>query len=447
MKVNLAVHPVDEVLPLGQLFVYGLQHVLVMYAGAVAVPLILGSALNLPHEYIVSLINADLFTCGIATIIQAVGFWKFGCRLPLVQGCTFAAVTPMILIGKDYGLQGVYGAVIVAGIFTMLCSPFIAKLLRFFPKVVMGSIITLIGLSLLPVATGWLGGGHPSMPNFGAMPALGLGLFTLVVTLLIYRFAQGFVRNIAILLGLIIGSVAASLLGMGNFQNVAATSWLGVPVPLAFGVPQFHVVPCVILALVMLVTMIETMSDMLAIGEMVERHADQETLKRGLLADGLSTLMGGIFNCFPYTAFAQNVGLLGVTGAKSRFIVAMAGVILIVLGLFPKLAAVVASVPQPVLGGAGLVMFGMVAAAGIRTLGEVDYRGNNNTMVITLALGIGMMPTLVPTIFHQFPQLANIFLHSGITMGTLVAIFANLFLNRHQPSKEVIAGESVAEHV
>jgi xanthine/uracil permease len=155
-----------------------------------------------------------------------------------------------------------------------------------------------------------------------------------------------------------------------------------------------------------------------------------------------------VFNSFPYTAFAQNVGLLGVTGAKSRFIVAMAGVMLIVLGLFPKLAAVVASGPPPVLGGAGLVMFGLVAAAGIRTLGEVEYRGNNNTMVITLALGIGLMPTLVPSIFSKFPELANIFLHSGITMGTLVAIFANVFLNKHQLGRqEAMAGGGVSERV
>jgi NCS2 family nucleobase:cation symporter-2 len=449
MTLSQAVHPVDEVLPLGQLFVYGLQHVLVMYAGAVAVPLILATALNLPHEYAVALINADLFTCGIATIIQAVGVWKFGCRLPLVQGCTFAAVAPMVLIGKDYGLTGIYGAVIVSGVFTMLVSPFVAKMLRFFPKVVMGSIIMLIGLTILPVAVGWLGGGHPGMAGFGTLSAVGLGMFTLLVILLIYRFADGFVRNIAILLGLIVGSVAASLFGMANFQNVAATSWVGVPVPLAFGMPEFHLVPCVIMALVMLVTMIETMTYMLAIGEVVERGSDQETLKRGLLADGVSTILGGVFNCFPYTVFAQNVGLVGVTGAKSRFIVAMAGVILIVLGLFPKLAALVASVPYPVLGGAGIVMFGMVAAAGIRTLGEIGYRNNNNTMVISLALGIGMMPTLVPSIFSRFPEVANIFLHSGITMGTLVAIFANLFLNRQHPSadKVVIAGDGASEHV
>ncbi|RXZ45472.1 nucleobase:cation symporter-2 family protein [Crenobacter cavernae] len=446
MEESQAVHPVDEVLPIGQLFVYGLQHVLVMYAGAVAVPLILGTALNLPHDYLVFLINADLFACGIATIIQAVGLWKFGCRLPLVQGCTFAAVTPMILIGKDYGLTGIYGAVIASGIFTMLCSPFIAKLLRFFPKVVMGSIITLIGLSIMPVAVGWLGGGHPSMPGFGSMGALAIGLFTLLVVLLIYRLAHGFFKNIAILTGLVIGTVVASLFGMTDFNEVGRTAWLGVPIPMNFGVPEFYVVPCVILSLVMVVTMIETMSDMLAIGAMVEKPIDQETLKRGLLADGFSTVLGGVFNTFPYTAFAQNVGLIGVTGAKSRFIVAMAGVILIVLGLFPKLAGVVASVPKPVLGGAGVVMFGMVAVAGIRTLGEVEYRGNSNGMVVALALGIGMMPVLVPTVFSRFPELANIFLHSGITMGTLVAIVANLCLNKLQSNDEAMESATASEH-
>ncbi len=424
------VAPVDEILPLGQMIIYGLQHVLVMYAGAIAVPLIIGKAVGFTPEQIIFLISTDLFICGCATILQSIGIRNWiGARLPIVQGCTFAALIPMALIGNEFGIGGISGAVIIAGIFTILCAPFVCKLVRFFPKAVMGTIVTLIGLSILPVAGGWIGGGDVNAPGFGETGSLLMACVTLLIVLLIYTFGRGMLRNIAVLLGIVIGTLFYLAMGKLDLAQVAATDWLTFPRPMRFAVPEFHLMPAMLMCMVMVVVMVETMSSMMAMGEIVDRPADQATLKRGLFACGGATFFGGLFNMFPYAAFAQNVGLVSMTGVRSRFIVGVAGCILIVMGLFPKLAALVVAVPKPVLGGAGLVMFGMVAVSGIRTLGQVNYKDNNNAMVVALTLGVGMLPVLVPQLFQQLPSAAGMFLHSGITIGTAVAILANLMLN------------------
>ncbi len=422
-------HPVDEVLPLGQLFVYGLQHVLAMYAGAVAVPLIVAGAVGLSREQLIYLINADLFTCGVATVIQTFGFWKVGIRIPLIQGCTFAAVTPMILIGQAHGMPGVYGSVIVAGAITFLLSPYFSRLLRFFPPVVTGTIITIIGLSLLPVAVTWTAGGNPSAKDFGDVSHVALAFAVLALILLIYRTLRGFPSRIAVLLGLILGTLIAAPFGLVHLGEVRSAAWLGVTTPFAFGVPTFHLAAIVSMTLVMLVTMTETTGDIVAVGEIIDKPITPDDLTRGLRADGFSTVLGGILNAFPYTAFAQNVGLVGLTGVKSRFVVTAAGVILMVLGLFPKLAAVVASIPQPVLGGAGLVMFGTVAASGIKTLTKVRYEGNYNLLIVAVSIGVGLIPVAVPGFYQKFPDWVQIIFNSGITAGSVVAIVLNALLN------------------
>jgi xanthine permease len=428
-KEKLAPHPVDEVLPFNQLFAYGLQHVLAMYAGAVAVPLILAAALGLGREQLIYLINADLFTCGIATLIQTLGFWKFGIKLPIIQGCTFAAVTPMILIGKAHGLTSVYGAIIVAGAITLLISPYFSRLIRFFPPVVTGSIITIIGISLLPVAVRWAGGGVPSAKTFGSMKVVGLAFLVLSLVVFFYRYFKGFKSNICVLLGLVAGTVISIPLGLADFSGVHSAAWLGITRPFAFGTPTFELSSIVAMTLVMLVVMTETTGDFIAVGEIVDKTVGQDDLNRGLRADGFCTMLGGVLNAFPYTAYAQNVGLVGLTRVKSRYVVSAAGAILILLGLFPKAAAVVASVPIPVLGGAGIAMFGMVAASGIKTLSKIKFEGNHNLMVVAISVAIGLIPLAVPNFYQQFPAALQVILNSGITAGSVVAILLNAVLN------------------
>ncbi len=437
-----AKHPVDEVLPAGKLLLYGLQHVLAMYAGAVAVPLIIAGAAGLSKEQTAFLINADLFTCGIATLLQTLGLGKFiGIRIPVIQGVTFAAVTPMIMLAKSSGLTAIYGAIIVSGLFTFLVAPFFSKLLKFFPPVVTGSVITVIGVSLLPVGVDWAAGGVGN-PNYGQLSFLGVAFVVLAAILLINKYFKGFIANIAVLLGLIIGLIVAIPLGMANFSGVASAPLLGIDTPFHFGMPTFSVGAIIPFLLVMLVVMVESTGDFLAIGEIIDKPIQPKDLAAGLRADGLATSLGGILNAFPYTAFAQNVGLVGLTGIKSRFVVATSGGILVVMGLFPKLATIIASVPNPVLGGAGIAMFGIVAASGIKTLSKVDFQKNHhNIFIVAISVGVGLIPLVSPNFFKMLPDWSQTIVHSGITLGSLTAIILNAFFNGTKKSSADVEKE------
>jgi NCS2 family nucleobase:cation symporter-2 len=425
------VHPVDERLPAGQLLTLGIQHVLVMYAGAVAVPLIIGGALKLPKEQVAFLISADLFACGIATLIQTLGVWIFGIRLPVIMGCTFASVGPMIAIGTDpsLGLLDIFGSTIAAGAIGIAAAPMIGKLLRFFPPVVVGTVIAVIGLSLMEVGINWAAGGVGSA-DYGNPVYLGLSLLVLMLILLINRFARGFVSNISVLLGIVAGFVIALSLGRVNLDGVTHAPWFGIVVPFHFGIPTFHPLPIATMVIVMFVTFIESTGMFLAVGDMVGRPVDQETLVRGLRVDGLGTVIGGIFNSFAHTSFSQNVGLIGVTGVKSRYVCAMGGAILVLLGLFPKMAQMVASVPAFVLGGAGIVMFGMVAANGIKVLSKVDFvRNQHNLFIVAVSVGLGLVPVVSPHFFAKLPPALAPLLHSGILIAAVSAVILNLIFN------------------
>ncbi|NUP79114.1 MAG: purine permease [Nonomuraea sp.] len=423
------VHPVDARLPAAQLGTLGLQHVLAMYAGAVAVPLIVGGALKLPPDQLAYLINADLLISGIATLIQCVGVWRFGVRLPIMQGCTFAAVTPMVLIGTTQGgLPAVYGAVIVSGLLVMALAPWFAKIVRLFPPLVTGTIITIIGLSLLPVAANWAAGGVGS-PSYGEPRNIAMAAAVLLIILAIYRLSRGFLGRIAVLVGIAAGTLAAIPLGFTDFSHVGSAALFGVSTPFAFGPPTFHVTAIVSMCVVMLVSMTETTGDFVAVSELTGSELTPRRLADGLRADGFSTALGGVFNTFPYTAFAQNVGLVGLTGVRSRWVVATSGGILVALGLVPVLGAVVAAIPQPVLGGAGIAMFGTVAASGIRTLTKVSFDGNHNLVIVAVSIGVAAIPVGAPGFYDRFPDWAQTILNSGISTGSLLVIVLNLVYN------------------
>src|SRR5215468_2948210 len=438
-------HPVDEVLPIPRLLALGLQHVLVMYAGAVAVPLIIGRALKLPPEDVAYLISADLFACGIATLVQCVGFPGVGIRLPVMMGVTFASVGPMLSMAAapDIGLLGIYGSVIAAGIFAIVAARFISRLLPLFPPVVTGTIILVIGISLMRVGINWAGGGLPTLtkvvdgvpgaflnPGYGQLQGLGIALFVLLVIHGLIKWGSGFVANVAVLLGIVAGAILATALGLMHFDKVAAASWGAIVTPFHFGMPQFHLVPIITMCIVMIVVMIESLGMFLALGEITGKTVNRDALTRGLRADGVGTLLGGIFNTFPYTSFSQNVGLVGVTGVRSRWVTAAGGVIMLALGLVPKLGALVEAVPLPVLGGAGLVMFGMVAATGARILTGVDFRSNRfNLYVVAISVGFGMIPLVAPNFFARFPGELRPLLDSGILLSAIVAVILNAFFN------------------
>jgi uric acid transporter len=439
------VHPVDEFLPVPKLLTLGLQHVLVMYAGAVAVPLILGRALKLPPQDVAFLISADLFACGLATLVQCIGFPGVGIRLPVMMGVTFASVGPMLSMAAapDVGLLGIYGSVIAAGIFAVIVAPFMGQMLRLFPPVVTGTVILVIGISLMRVGINWAGGGLPTLtkvvdgvpgafpnPGYGQLEGLAIALFVLVVILGLIRWGAGFIANVAVLLGIIAGAVLAALLGVMHFERVVAAPWADVVVPFRFGWPSFQLVPIITMCIVMIVVMIESTGMFLALGEMTGRNIDRAAIARGLRADGVGTVLGGIFNTFPYTSFSQNVGLVGVTGIRSRWVTATGGVIMVVLGLLPKLSALVEAVPVVVLGGAGIVMFGMVAATGARILTNVDFKTNRyNLFTVAISVGFGMIPLVAPGFFRYTPDVLHPLLESGILLAAIVSVLLNLFFN------------------
>ncbi|MGG4776053.1 purine permease [Alcaligenaceae bacterium 429] len=424
-------HPVDARPPLMQLFTLGLQHVLVMYAGAVAVPLIIGGALQLDKATIAFLISADLFCCGVVTLIQCIGFGRFGIRLPVIMAVTFAAVGPMVSIGlnPDMGLQGIFGATIAAGAISLLFVPLIGKVMRFFPPLVTGIVITSIGLSIIGVGINWAAGGVGS-PDYGAPRYLLTSLAVLVFILLITRYIRGFIANIAVLLGMAFGFIIAMFMGEVSLQGIEDMAWFALILPFHFGPPKFELWSIVTLTVVMLITFIESMGMFLALGEIVERPVDRKALEKGLNVDALGTVIGGFFNTFPHTSFSQNVGLVGITGVRSRWVGVMAGIILVVLGLVPKISLLVASIPTFVLGGAGIVMFGMVLATGIRILSQVDYtHQRHNTFIVAISLGMALIPTVAPKFFSQLPDSLEPILHSGILLASFSAVLLNLYFN------------------
>lgn len=406
----------------------GIQHVLAMYAGAVIVPLIVGGALGLTVEQLTYLVSIDIMMCGIATLLQV---WKnkfFGIGLPVVLGCTFTAVGPMITIGGNYGITSIYGAILVSGVFVMLVATFFGKLVKFFPPVVTGSVVTIIGLTLIPVAMNNMAGGQGS-PDFGSTENVLLSFGTLLIILVLYKFSKGFMRAISILIGIVVGTIAAFMLGKVDFSAVGEASFFHMPQPFYFGMPTFDIIPILTMILVAMVSLVESTGVYFALGDITDKKIKDKDLERGYRAEGLAIFFGGIFNAFPYTTFSQNVGLIQLSGVKSKNVIYVAGAFLVILGLVPKIGALTTVIPEAVLGGAMLAMFGMVVASGIKMLSKVDFNSQENLLIIACSVGLGLGVTFVPDLFANLPENIRIITESGIVVGSLTAIILNIVFN------------------
>ncbi|MFT4164074.1 MAG: nucleobase:cation symporter-2 family protein [Microlunatus sp.] len=434
--------PEDERLGIGPTIGYGVQHILAMFGGVIAVPLIVGGAAGLDSAEKALLVACGLFVSGASTLLQTLGVPFFGAQLPLVQGTSFAAVSTMLAIIGDKGgagLQSAYGAIIVAAAIGLVITPFFARIVKFFPAVVTGSIITVIGLSLMPVAAGWITGQETITvdgetvpnPDYAALSGVGLALFTFAIVIVLSKIEK--LSRMAVLLGLAIGTVVALFTGQATLAPVASASVIALPQPFAFGVPTFAIGAIISMFIVVLVIMVETTADLLAVGEVVGSRVDSHRVGNGLRADMVSSAIAPVFNSFPATAFAQNVGLVALSGIKSRFAVAAGGVLLLVLGLSPKAAALFSVIPGPVLGGAGIVLFGTVAASGVRTLSKVSYQGNNNLVIVAASVGFGLIPVVSSSFWHSFPEWFVTIFHSGISSCAIMAVALNLFFNVLMP--------------
>lgn len=405
--------------------VLGLQHVLSMYAGSILVPIMIAGALGYSARELTYLISTDIFMCGVATFLQLKLTKHTGVGLPVVLGCAFQSVAPLSIIGAQQGSGAMFGALIASGIYVILVAGIFSKIARFFPPIVTGSVITVIGLSLVGVAMGNMGD-NVKEPTAQSMM---LSLLTIVNILLVQKFTKGFVKSISILIGLVAGTLVSAMMGLVDTTPVVEASWIHVPTPFYFGMPTFEITSIVMMCIIATVSMVESTGVYLALSDLTNDQLDEKRLRNGYRSEGIAVFLGGLFNTFPYTGFSQNVGLVQISGIKTRRPIYYAAGILVVIGLLPKFGAMAQMIPSPVLGGAMLVLFGMVALQGMQMLNRVDFQKNEYNFIIaavSISAGLGFNGT---NLFASLPETAQMFLTNGIVIATLTSVVLNLVLN------------------
>ncbi|VGQ58947.1 xanthine permease family protein [Streptococcus pyogenes] len=405
--------------------VLGLQHVLSMYAGSILVPIMIAGALGYSARELTYLISTDIFMCGMATFLQLKLTKHTGVGLPVVLGCAFQSVAPLSIIGAQQGSGAMFGALIASGIYVILVAGIFSKIARFFPPIVTGSVITVIGLSLVGVAMGNMGD-NVKEPTAQSMM---LSLLTIVIILLVQKFTKGFVKSISILIGLVAGTLVSAMMGLVDTTPVVEASWIHVPTPFYFGMPTFEITSIVMMCIIATVSMVESTGVYLVLSDLTNDQLDEKRLRNGYRSEGIAVFLGGLFNTFPYTGFSQNVGLVQISGIKTRRPIYYAAGILVVIGLLPKFGAMAQMIPSPVLGGAMLVLFGMVALQGMQMLNRVDFQKNEYNFIIaavSISAGLGFNGT---NLFASLPETAQMFLTNGIVIATLTSVVLNLVLN------------------
>ncbi|WP_148881216.1 MULTISPECIES: nucleobase:cation symporter-2 family protein [Streptococcus] len=409
-----------------QAAVLGLQHLLAMYSGSILVPIMIAGALGYSAEQLTYLISTDIFMCGIATLLQLQLNKYFGIGLPVVLGVAFQSVAPLIIIGQSHGSGAMFGALIASGIYVVAIAGIFSKIANLFPSVVTGSVITTIGLTLIPVAIGNMGN-NVDKPT---AQSLILAAVTVLIILLINIFTKGFIKSISILIGLIVGTGIAGAMGLVDLTPVAQAPLVHVPTPFYFGAPKFEFSSIVMMCIIATVSLVESTGVYLALSDITKDEIDSTRLRNGYRAEGLAVLLGGIFNTFPYTGFSQNVGLVKLSGIKTRLPIYYAAGFLILLGLLPKFGALAQIIPSPVLGGAMLVMFGFVSVQGMQILARVDFEHNEHNFLIaavSISAGVGLNGS---SLFNSLPTSLQMFFSNGIVMASLIAIVLNAILNR-----------------
>ena len=409
-----------------QAAILGLQHLLAMYSGSILVPIMIAGALGYSAEQLTYLISTDIFMCGVATLLQLQLNKYFGIGLPVVLGVAFQSVAPLIIIGQSHGSGAMFGALIASGIYVVLIAGIFSKIANLFPSVVTGSVITTIGLTLIPVAIGNMGN-NVDKPT---AQSLILAAVTVLIILLINIFTKGFIKSISILIGLIVGTGIAGAMGLVDLTPVAQAPLVHVPTPFYFGAPKFEVSSIVMMCIIATVSLVESTGVYLALSDITKDKIDSTRLRNGYRAEGLAVLLGGVFNTFPYTGFSQNVGLVKLSGIKTRLPIYYAAGFLILLGFLPKFGALAQIIPSPVLGGAMLVMFGFVSVQGMQILSRVDFEHSEHNFLIaaiSISAGVGLNGS---SLFNSLPTSLQMFFSNGIVMASLIAIVLNAILNR-----------------
>ncbi|NAS17195.1 purine permease [Clostridium butyricum] len=403
----------------------GLQHIFAAFGGIIVVPLVIGSALGFDAATSTALMSATILAAGIATFIQSKGIGPIGSKTACIMGTDFTFATPAIAVGSVAGLPGIIGATILGALVEVILSFFIKPIMKFFPPLVTGTVICLIGLTLLPVSIDWAAGGSGAS-DYGSMINIAIAAFVMIFTILLNHYGKGIISSASILIGMIVGYIICIPLGMIDFSTVKEASWISFPKIFQYGV-DFNFKYVIPFIPAYLVTTIETVGCLKAISQVSGIEDDPKRIGKGVLSDGVGSAIAGCLGTFPNTSFSQNVGIIPLTKVASRYVAIMAGILLVILGLLPKFAALINIMPQPVLGGVGIVMFGTVAAAGIQTLSSVKLT-NKNLLVIATSIGLGLGVTFRPEILSSLPEWMTMIFSSGISTGTIVALVLNIIL-------------------
>ena len=430
--INL-MYGVNDNPSLAKKILFGIQHIFAAFGGIIVVPLVIASALGLDAKTTTTLISATILASGLATIIQAKGVGKVGSRVACIMGTDFTFVSPSISVGSVLGLPGIIGATILGAFLEIILSFFIKPLMKFFPPLVTGIVVCLIGLTLLPVAIDWAAGGSGAA-DYGDLKNIGIAAFVLVITLILNRYGKGIVSSASILIGMVIGYIVCIPLGMVDFNEVKEASWISIPRIFEYGV-TFDFKALIAFLPAYFVTTIETVGCLKAVGESSNIEMKEDKIGAGVLADGVGSIIGGVVGSFPNTSFSQNVGVISLTKVASKYVAVMAGIILVTLGFLPKIAALVTQIPQPVLGGVGIVMFGTVAAAGIKTLSKVKLT-ERSLLIIAISIGLGLGVTFRPDFIAKLPEGIKMVFSSGISLGTIAALVLNLVLKEDKVSED-----------
>jgi len=422
--------PVDAVLPFSQLLLFGLQHVLVMAAVPITSVFLVAKALGLSAALTVNLISATFLLCGLGTLLQSFGPWKFGARLPFVMVPGGAPIVMFVTIAQQRDLQTASGAVILTALFYFLILPVFARCLRFFPKIVIGTLLLLVSINLVKVYGGIIAG-KAGTPTFGDPVNIGLALATIGFTLLFARLFKGMLGQLAVLLGLLAGTLLAAAFGLMDFSPVAAGPVWSTPTLLPFGLPHFDLVAAVPLLIFSVISMVEATGQTVAVAEVVGRSIDpRDAVPRTVRGDALVSLLGGLFGTSMIITSGENIGIVRATNVRSRYVTAMAGAILVLIALSAPLGRLASAIPVAVVGGTAMVVFAIIGTMGIDMLRRTDLHERGNMFVLAGALTMGLLPILVPGLYSRFPDTLQLVLGNGLAMGSITAVVLNLLFNR-----------------
>ncbi|MEH8024501.1 nucleobase:cation symporter-2 family protein [Gallibacterium anatis] len=431
---NQLLFNVEDKPPFGLGLLLAAQHLLAALGGIIAVPLVIGNVLQLPTADTIVLVNAALLISGVVTIIQCLGVGPIGIRLPSVMGTSFTFVAAALAIGfSEDGVAGILGASLVGSLVMIIGSFFMPSIRKLFPPVVTGTVVTMIGLSLIPVAVDWFAGGQRGEPQYATPENLTMALFVLALVVILVQWGKGIFSAAAIVIGMLAGYCVALALGWVNFDGVKQAQVFALPQPLHFGL-SFPISGIIGMSIAYLVTIVESSGNFLALGNATKTEITGDHLRRGVLCDGVGSALAAIMSTTPFSSFSQNIGVISLTGVASRYVVAMTGSLLVLAGLFPVFGALIVSIPLPVLGGAGLMMFAMIIAAGIQMLDKVE-RTKRNGLIIAISIGCGLAVTTRPEILDKLPAFFKEIFGSGITVGSLLALILNLILPEEKTSK------------